>query len=68
MSLSIAILLLLPILFIQLTLQIFALVDLSRRKHVAGGNKLFWALFIILGNLLGAAAYLLFGRRELPDE
>lgn len=62
---TILILLLLPIIFIQLVLQIVALVDLVKRKRVTGGNKWVWAVFIVLGNMLGAAAYLLMGRKEV---
>jgi len=61
---TILILLLLPIIFIQLVLQIVALVDLSKRKRVTGGNKWVWLAFILLGQMLGAAAYLLMGRKE----
>lgn len=60
----ILLLLLTPLLLIQLTVQIFALVDLAKRKRVMGGNKWLWATFIVLGALLGAAAYLLIGRKE----
>ncbi len=33
---------LIPILFIQLALLVFALVDLVKRKRVKGGNKILW--------------------------
>ncbi len=61
---TILILLLLPIIFIQLVLQVVALVDLAKRKRVTGGNKWVWVVAIVLGNMLGAAAYLLMGRKE----
>ena len=46
----------------QLALQIFALVDLARRDAVRGGRKWVWVVVILLGNLIGAIAYLVAGR------
>ena len=53
-----------PLLIIQLTLMIVALVDLARRdrNQVQGGSRLLWALVIILINLIGPILYLLWGR------
>lgn len=47
---------------LQLILQVYGLVDLSRRDLVPGGRKWVWVLVIILGNLLGAIIYLAVGR------
>jgi hypothetical protein len=47
---------------VQLTLQIIALVDLARRSVVNGGRKWVWLVVIVLGGLIGAAAYLAVGR------
>ena len=47
---------------IQLALQIYALLDLSKRDTVMGGRKWLWAVIIIAGNLLGAILYLGMGR------
>lgn len=55
--------LLIPILIIQLGLQIYALVDLYRRPDVRGG-KLLWAIIIILGEIIGPVVYFIFARRE----
>lgn len=55
---------LIPILFIQLTLLVFALVDLVKRKRVKGGNKILWGALIILVDIIGPIIYLLFGREE----
>jgi hypothetical protein len=47
---------------LQIALQIYALLDLSRRDTVLGGHKWIWAVIIIAGNLLGAIVYLAMGR------
>src|SRR4026209_2432379 len=46
----------------QLALQVYALLDLSRRDTVMGGRKWLWVVIIIVGNLLGAIIYLGMGR------
>lgn len=56
--------LLIPILFIQLALLVFALVDLFKRKRVKGGNKLLWGALIIVIEIVGPIIYLLYGREE----
>ena len=49
----------------QLTLQVWALVDLARVDRVVGGRKWVWAALIVLaGNAgLGAILYFAIGRR-----
>ena len=47
---------------IQLVLQVYALIDLSRRDSVMGGRKWVWVAIIIIGSLLGAIIYLGMGR------
>lgn len=54
---------LLALLGLQLTLQVYSVIDLVRRDRVPPG-KWFWALVIVLGNLLGAVIYLVVGRRS----
>ncbi len=46
----------------QLSMQMFAGIDLGRRKNVRGGNKWVWVWVILVGMLPGALAYLIFGR------
>lgn len=58
------ILLLLPVIFIQLTLMIVALVDLVKREKVIGGNKLIWGFIIVLFNIIGPIIYFIIGRKE----
>ncbi len=53
-----------PLMIIQLVVQIIALVDLYKREHVVGGKKWIWVLVIIFGELVGAALYLIFGRKD----
>ncbi len=55
--------LLIPILIIQLGLQISALIDLYRQPSVRG-PKWAWVLIIILGELLGPILYYFIGRKE----
>jgi len=55
--------LLAPIVFLQLGLMIFALVDLVRRERTKG-PKWAWALVIVLINFIGPIVYLVFGREE----
>ncbi|HOB87760.1 MAG TPA: PLD nuclease N-terminal domain-containing protein [Bacillota bacterium] len=44
--------------------MIWALVDLIRRRKVKWLPKFGWALIVILVNLFGPIAYLLFGRGD----
>jgi DMSO reductase anchor subunit len=57
-------LLLSPLIVLQLGVQIWGLIDLTRpNREVAGGNKLIWALVIVLGNLIGTIVYFVVGRK-----
>ncbi|MBK6306759.1 MAG: PLDc_N domain-containing protein [Gemmatimonadetes bacterium] len=47
---------------VQLSLQVWGLLDLSRREVVPGGRKWVWAVVILFGNLLGAIVYLVVGQ------
>jgi len=53
-----------PIILIQLGLQIYAIVDLIKRKKTKNLSVPVWAIIIILGEIIGAALYLLIGRSE----
>jgi hypothetical protein len=55
--------LLIPIILLELGLMVFALIDLNKRTATRG-PKWVWILVIVLVNLIGPIAYLLFGRRE----
>jgi len=57
--------LLVPIVVIQLGLMIAALLDLEREdRRVRGGNKVLWALIIVLVNVVGPILYFVAGREE----
>jgi hypothetical protein len=65
-NIGILIAILAPILLLQLSLMIFALLDLMRRdehqlRHLP---KWGWAVVVILVNLIGPILYLLIGREE----
>ena len=53
-----------PIIAIAAALLIYCLYDLIRRETVTGGNKLVWAVVIILLGTLGQIVYLVVGRGE----
>ena len=55
--------LLVPIILIELVLLVIALRDLLRRKKTRG-PKWAWALVILLIQIFGPIAYLVFGRGE----
>lgn len=50
--------LLIPLIVIEMGLQIYCLIDLKKRKKVRFGKKLPWAVLIIAFNILGSALYL----------
>ena len=56
--------LLIPLVVIELTLLVIALVDLIRRGQVRYFPKWVWAVIIILLNFIGPIAYLIVGRDE----
>lgn len=56
---------LVPILLLDGVLVIAALYDLTRsERRVRGGNKLVWALVILLVNLIGPILYYTAGRLD----
>jgi hypothetical protein len=62
-NLTLILLLAIPILLIQIGLQIYALVDLIRQPKVRG-PKWVWVIIILLGEFIGAIVYLVFGKKE----
>jgi len=55
---------LIPIIILELALLVIALLDVIKREHVTGGNKVVWILVIVLFQIFGPVVYFLFGRRE----
>lgn len=51
---------LMPVILIQVCLQIWSIVNLVRRKKVRFNNKLLWGVIILAFQIPGVAAYLVF--------
>ncbi len=65
MDVSTLILALIPLIVIQVGLQIYALVDIYRRKTVREPLPVWaWVAIVVLGSLLGPIAYFTLGRGE----
>jgi Phospholipase_D-nuclease N-terminal len=57
---------LIPLVLVSLGLEVFALIDLFHSdRRVKGGNKLIWALVILLVSTFGPLIYLFLGREDL---
>ena len=59
---------LIPLIIVEVALLVIALVDLVKREYVRGGNKVVWALVIVLVNIIGPIIYLTIGRQERPRD
>jgi len=57
-----------PLIILEVVLLVVALVDLAKRKHVTGGNKIVWVLVTVCINIIGPVIYLLVGRKEEVDD
>ncbi len=55
---------LIPLFVIQLGFQIAALVHLLKHTNYRFGNKVFWIIVVVFGQLLGPIVYFIFGREE----
>jgi hypothetical protein len=55
--------LLIPLLLIQVTMMIIALVDLAKREKTRG-PKWVWVLVVIFVNMIGPIIYFVLGREE----
>ncbi len=55
---------LIPLFVIQIALLVVAFLDLIKRERVRGGNKIIWALVIVLISIIGPVIYLFAGRLE----
>lgn len=55
---------LIPLIIIQLSLQVFALVHLLKHPNYKFGNKALWIIVVLLGQLIGPIVYFTFGRED----
>jgi TctA family transporter len=55
---------LIPVLVLEVVLLFIAIIDLDRREHVTGNNKLIWVLVIVLIGIIGPVIYFVFGRKK----
>ncbi len=55
---------LVPLIILETALLLAALIDLAKRKQVAGGNKLIWVAVILLIQYIGPVIYFVAGRKE----
>jgi hypothetical protein len=53
-----------PLIVLQLGTQIYALVDLIRRKTTKTLTLPIWVVIILAGNMFGAIAYLIVGKAD----
>jgi hypothetical protein len=53
-----------PLIILEVALMAVALVDLAKRKHVTGGNKIIWILVTVGIQFIGPVIYLVAGRKE----
>lgn len=59
---------LIPLLIVQLVLLVIALVDLLKRQNMPGNTRLIWLIVIVFVNIFGPVIYLIFGRKDKPDD
>lgn len=55
---------LIPLLILQLGLQIVALIHVLKHPNYRFGNKTIWILVVVFGQLIGPIVYFAFGRKE----
>ena len=51
-----------PIILIQWGLQIYAIIDIARKKKTRNLSVVAWILIVLFGELIGSIVYLLVGR------
>lgn len=55
---------LIPLIIVQIILQISALVHLLKHPNYRFGNKTIWIIVVLLGQMLGPIIYFAFGRED----
>lgn len=53
-----------PLIVIQVGLQLYAFIDIVKKKKTRSLNLTAWILIILLGGIVGSVLYLLLGRSE----
>jgi hypothetical protein len=53
-----------PVIVIQFAVQIYAIIDIIRKKKTKNLSPAIWIIIVIFGELFGAIIYLLAGRIE----
>ena len=56
-----------PLVVLQLSIQLYSLYDLFKKKSTKNLSVIIWVLIIVLGQILGSVVYLIFGRSEDSD-
>jgi hypothetical protein len=55
---------LIPLIIIELTLMIVALVSIVRHNSFKVGNRVIWILVVVLINIIGPILYFILGRKD----
>lgn len=55
---------LIPIIIIQLILQIVALIHIIKHPKYRLGNRTFWILVVLFGQIIGPVIYFVLGKEE----
>lgn len=55
---------LIPIIILQLTLMIVALIHIFRHDNYKVGNRVLWVIVVVLFNVIGPILYFAIGRGE----
>ncbi|MGT2784797.1 PLDc N-terminal domain-containing protein [Streptococcus merionis] len=55
---------LVPLFLLQLILAIVAVIHILRHSHYRYGNKVFWLIIVIFGQLVGPILYFLIGKGD----
>ena len=50
--------------FFPIALVIYSLVHITRSSFTDSANKIIWAIIVLLAPVIGALAYLIWGRRQ----
>jgi hypothetical protein len=53
-----------PVLVIQISLQVYSIIDVSKKKKTKNLIPLAWIIIILVGGIIGPSLYLLIGRAE----